>query len=145
LVCSIQRLQQCEYSAQPPSRYFLLPRLSRASVCLTVLHATRGHSVAYVVTAVTCVILVSRILLFMTSLGSITKREHRCKIDNEAKNNFCRFGDVVVSVLATGLKGCGFKTRPRRWILRAIKVRSSPSSRMGSKAGRSHVVRFYGM
>jgi hypothetical protein len=29
--------------------------------------------------------------------------------------------------------------------LRTIKIRSTPSSRMGSKAGRSHVVRFYGM
>jgi hypothetical protein len=27
----------------------------------------------------------------------------------------------------------------------AIIIRSTPSSRMGSKAGRSHVVRFYGM
>jgi hypothetical protein len=29
--------------------------------------------------------------------------------------------------------------------LKSIKIRSTPSSRMGSKAGRSHVVRFYGM
>jgi hypothetical protein len=29
--------------------------------------------------------------------------------------------------------------------LRAIKIRSTPSSRMGSKEGRSNVVRFYGM
>jgi hypothetical protein len=29
--------------------------------------------------------------------------------------------------------------------LRAIKIPSTPSSRMGSKVGRSHVVRFYGM
>jgi hypothetical protein len=28
-----------------------------------------------------------------------------------------RLGGVVVSVLATGSKGYGFKTRPRRWIL----------------------------
>jgi hypothetical protein len=56
-----------------------------------------------------------------------------------------RVGGVVVSVLATGPKDCGFKTRPRRWIfLRVIKIRSTPSSRMGNKAGRSHVVRFYG-
>jgi hypothetical protein len=27
-----------------------------------------------------------------------------------------RLGGVVVSVLATGPKVCGFKTRPRRWI-----------------------------
>jgi hypothetical protein len=29
--------------------------------------------------------------------------------------------------------------------LRAIKICRTPSSQMGSKAGRSHVVRFYGM
>jgi hypothetical protein len=28
---------------------------------------------------------------------------------------------VVVSVLATGPKGCGFKTRPRRWIFKGDK------------------------
>jgi hypothetical protein len=59
-------------------------------------------------------------------------------------NRSCRLGGVVVSVLATGPKVCGFKTRPRQWIIRAIKIRST-SSRMGSKAGRSHVVRLYGM
>jgi hypothetical protein len=51
-------------------------------------------------------------------------------------------GGVVVSVLATGTKrlqgqGDGF--------LRAIKIRSTPSSQMGSKARRSHVIKFYGM
>jgi hypothetical protein len=56
-----------------------------------------------------------------------------------------RLGGVVVSVLATGSKGCGFKTRPKRWIFKGDKIRSTPSSRMGSKAGRSHVVRFYGI
>jgi WD40 repeat protein len=30
-------------------------------------------------------------------------------------------GGVVVSVLATGPKGCGFKTRPRRWIFKGDK------------------------
>jgi hypothetical protein len=29
-----------------------------------------------------------------------------------------RLGGAVVSVLATGPKGCGFKTRPRRWIFK---------------------------
>jgi hypothetical protein len=43
----------------------------------------------------------------------------------------------VVSVLATEPKCCGFKTRQRWWILRAIKIRSTLSSRLGSKAGRS--------
>jgi hypothetical protein len=31
------------------------------------------------------------------------------------KNPSRRLGGVVVSVLATGPKGCVFKTRPRRW------------------------------
>jgi hypothetical protein len=52
---------------------------------------------------------------------------------------------VVVSVLATGPKGCGFEPGQGNGFLRAIKIRSTPSSRMGSKPGRSHVVRFYGM
>jgi hypothetical protein len=30
-------------------------------------------------------------------------------------------GGVVVSVLATGPKGCGFKTRPRQWIYKGDK------------------------
>jgi hypothetical protein len=32
-----------------------------------------------------------------------------------------RLGGVVVSVLATGHKGCGFKTQPRRWIFKGDK------------------------
>jgi hypothetical protein len=32
-----------------------------------------------------------------------------------------RLGGVVVSVLATGPKGCEFKTRPRRWIFKGDK------------------------
>jgi hypothetical protein len=32
-----------------------------------------------------------------------------------------RLGGVVVSVLTTGPKGCGFKTRPRRWIFKGDK------------------------
>jgi hypothetical protein len=52
--------------------------------------------------------------------------------------DFSRLGGVVVSVLGSKpAQGDGF--------LRAIKIRSTPSSRMGSKAGRSRVVRFYGM
>jgi hypothetical protein len=57
----------------------------------------------------------------------------------------CRLGGVVVSVLATGPKGCGFEPGQGDGFLRAIKIRSTPSSWMGSKAGRSLVVRFYGM
>jgi hypothetical protein len=33
----------------------------------------------------------------------------------------CRLGGVVVSVLATGPKGYGLKTRPRRWIFKGDK------------------------
>jgi hypothetical protein len=57
----------------------------------------------------------------------------------------CRLGGVVVSVLATGPKGCGFKPGQGDGFLMVITIRSTPSSRTGSKAGRSHVVRFYGM
>jgi hypothetical protein len=32
-----------------------------------------------------------------------------------------RLGDVVVSVLAAGPKGCGFKTWPRQWIFKGDK------------------------
>jgi hypothetical protein len=54
-------------------------------------------------------------------------------------------GGVVVSVLANGPKGCSFEPGQGNGFLRAIKIRSKPFSRMGSKAGKSHVVRFYGM
>jgi hypothetical protein len=47
----------------------------------------------------------------------------------------------VVSVFATGPKGRGFKPGRGDGFSRAIKIRSPPSSRMGSKAGRSHVRR----
>jgi hypothetical protein len=55
-----------------------------------------------------------------------------------------RLGGVVVSVLATGPRGRGFEPGQSDGILRATKIRSTPSSRRGSKAGRSHVVRLYG-
>jgi hypothetical protein len=61
------------------------------------------------------------------------------------KGNKSRLGGVVVSVLATGTKGCEFKPSQGDGFLRVIKIRSTPSSQMGSKVGRSHVVRFYGM
>jgi hypothetical protein len=53
-----------------------------------------------------------------------------------------RLGGVVVSALATGPKGCGFEPGQGVVYLSAIKIRSTPSPRMGSKAGRAHVVRF---
>jgi hypothetical protein len=54
-------------------------------------------------------------------------------------------GGVVVSVLATGSKGCGVKPSQGGGFLRAIKVCSTPSSQMGNKVGGSRVIRFYGM
>jgi hypothetical protein len=62
-----------------------------------------------------------------------------------AYRNESRLGGVVVSVLATGPKGRGFEPGQGDSFLRAIKIRSTPFPRMGHKAGRSHVVRFYGM
>jgi hypothetical protein len=57
-----------------------------------------------------------------------------------------RLGGVVVSVLATGPKNvAGSNPAKAMDFLRAIKICSRPSSRMEIKAGRSHIVRFYGM
>jgi hypothetical protein len=56
-----------------------------------------------------------------------------------------RLGGIAVIVLATVHKRCGFEPGQGDGFLRAIKIRSTPSSRMGSKAGRSHVVEIYGM
>jgi hypothetical protein len=53
-------------------------------------------------------------------------------------------GGVVVSVLVSEPKGCGFKPGKGDGFLRAIKIRITHSSQMGSKAGRSHDVRFCG-
>jgi hypothetical protein len=48
---------------------------------------------------------------------------------------------VVVSVLATGPRGCRFKPGKGVGFLNAIKILSTTSSRMESKAVRSHVVK----
>jgi hypothetical protein len=53
----------------------------------------------------------------------------------------CRLGGVVVSVLATRLKGCGFKTGPRRWIFKGDK---NPQHTF-LPDGKSQVVRLYGV
>jgi hypothetical protein len=47
----------------------------------------------------------------------------------------CRLGGVVVSVFATGPKGCGFEPGQGDGFLSAIKIRSTPSFRMGSNVG----------
>jgi hypothetical protein len=57
-----------------------------------------------------------------------------------------RLGGMVFSVVATGPKGFSFEPDQGDGFLRTIKkIHSTPSSQMGSKAGRSHVVRFHGM
>jgi hypothetical protein len=53
----------------------------------------------------------------------------------DENHKLCRLGGVVVSMLATGPKGSGFEPSQGDGFLRAIKIRSTPSSRMGSKAG----------
>jgi hypothetical protein len=45
-----------------------------------------------------------------------------------------RLGGVVVIVLATGPKGCGFKPGKGYGFLRVIKIRSTPSFRWEVKA-----------
>jgi hypothetical protein len=42
-------------------------------------------------------------------------------------NYICHLGGVVVSVLATGPKGCGFEPGKGDGFLRAIKTHSTPS------------------
>jgi hypothetical protein len=54
--------------------------------------------------------------------------------------NDSHLGGVVVSVLATGPKGCGFEPSQGDEFLRVTKICSTPSSWMESKAGR-----FYGI
>jgi hypothetical protein len=52
------------------------------------LHVTRGLSLAYAVTVVTCVVLFSRILLLMIlPLDSIVESKRKYKSDNEAKKS----------------------------------------------------------
>jgi hypothetical protein len=58
---------------------------------------------------------------------------------------WCGLYGAVVNVLDTGPKGCAFEAGQGDGFLRAIQILCTPSSRMGSKAGRSHVVRICGM
>jgi hypothetical protein len=69
------------------------------------------------------------------------KKEHKVKTFTDMKicahlRATSRLGGVVVSVLATGLKGCGFGPGQGDGILRAIKIRNASSFLMGSKARR---------
>jgi hypothetical protein len=45
----------------------------------------------------------------------------RLSNDDLSYNYVGRLGGVVVSLLATGSKGCGFKTRPKRWTFKGDK------------------------
>jgi hypothetical protein len=63
------------------------------------------------------------------------KMEQQQQKQNLPTRSKCRFGGVVVSVLATGPKGCEFEPGQGDGFLRAIKISSTPSFRMGSKAG----------
>jgi hypothetical protein len=51
----------------------------------------------------------------------------------------------VVCVLPLDPKVAGSNPAKAMDFVRAIKIRGTPSCRMGNKAGRSYVVRFYGM
>jgi hypothetical protein len=64
---------------------------------------------------------------------SLLRRAVRIHVQSMATQS--RLGDVMVIVLATGPKGCGFEPGQGDGFLKAIKIRSTPSSRMGSKAG----------
>jgi hypothetical protein len=54
-------------------------------------------------------------------------------------------GGGVLSVLSTGPEVCEFELGQGNAFLSVIKICTTPSSHIGSKAGRSHVVRFYSM
>jgi hypothetical protein len=60
---------------------------------------------------------------------------HHLPGETVRKPRLSRLGGVVVNVLATGLKGCGFEPGHGDRFLREIKIRSTPFFRMGSKAG----------
>jgi hypothetical protein len=64
-----------------------------------------------------------------------TDHVEKLKVPPSALPFMGRLGGVVVSVPATRPKVRGFEPGQRDGFLRAIKIRSRPSSRMGSKAG----------
>jgi hypothetical protein len=72
---------------------------------------------------------------YVAFLARIFSGYAESKIRTEDCMYVCRYGGVFVSVLATGPKGRGFEPGRGDVLLRAIKIRSTPSSRMGSKAG----------
>jgi hypothetical protein len=58
-----------------------------------------------------------------------------CRRKHTFKLYLCRLGGVVVSVLATGPKGCGLKTGQGDGFLRAIKIRNTNSFGWKNKVG----------
>jgi hypothetical protein len=82
---------------------------------------------------------IHRLVTAFRDTGSVCDRKERR--DYWFQSPWC----VVVSVLATGPKGRGFEPGQGDGFLRAKTIRSTPSFRMGNKAGRSHVVEFYSM
>jgi hypothetical protein len=69
----------------------------------------------------------------MTSVLDGVRGQHHAPDALYPRGN--RLGGVVVSVLATGPKVCGFEPGQGDGFLRAIKISSTTSFRMGSKAG----------
>jgi hypothetical protein len=63
---------------------------------------------------------------------------HAAASDSYINQPLCRFGDVVVSVVATGPKGRGFKLGGGDGFLRAINIRSTPSFGWEAPCQRSH-------
>jgi hypothetical protein len=69
----------------------------------------------------------------LVALESVKKSECEPCLENVCNPSLeqtCRLGGVVVSVLATGSKVYGFEPGQGDGFLRAIKIRSTPSSRM---------------
>jgi hypothetical protein len=64
---------------------------------------------------------------------------YAAKLITQSFMQYSRRGLVVVSVLATGPKDCRFEPSRGNGFLTAIQIISTSSSRMGSKARRSHV------
>jgi hypothetical protein len=65
----------------------------------------------------------------LNRLAHTFRQQHAADTQRQSHDNpkisatifYSRLGGVVVSVLATGSKGCGFKIRPRRWIFKGDK------------------------
>jgi hypothetical protein len=65
--------------------------------------------------------------------------------EDTVETYFASLETYRVALVVLDPKVAGSKPGQGDGFLRAIKIRSTPSSRMGNKAERSHIVRFYGM